>query len=422
MIVAEPPPDESARLDALYSLRLLDTAPERRFDDLSLMAAEIFQVPMAFVSLIDRDRQWLKAKVGVSLCESAREISFCSHAILQDGPLVIEDAKYDLRFADNPLVTGEPYLRFYAGCPLKVSGQKVGTLCIADQKPRELSESQLATFRRLGSMAERELEAALLLDDQAKLLRVQKDLLETQQLLQEEHAEAALYVQSLLPAPLAEPLRIDWQYLPSQQLGGDCLGYHFVEPGQLAVYLFDVCGHGVGAALLSVAILSVLRSNALAEVDFTDPAAVLAGLNRAFPMERHGNKFFTMWHGVFDTARQRLRYATAGHPAALLVRQAGGVERLATAGLPIGCFSSVQYANEEVSFAPGDLLYVFSDGLFELRGEKRSLVALDEVLAILQAAAQARTPLAEVLAQVEGLEEDVSFDDDVTILQVRRSV
>ena len=138
MLVAPLPPDEHARLQALYALELLDTPAEERFDSVARLAAEIFQVPMAFVSLIDRERQWMKSRVGLTVCETSREISFCSHAILGEEALVIPDTHRDPRFSGNPLVTGEPHVRFYAGQPLRgPGGQKIGTLCIADQEPHE---------------------------------------------------------------------------------------------------------------------------------------------------------------------------------------------------------------------------------------------------------------------------------------------
>lgn len=133
MLVAPFPENEHKRLNALYALRLLDTAPEERFDSITHLAAEVFDVPIAFVSLIDRERQWMKSKVGLSVCETSREFSFCSHAILGEDAMIIPDAQQDPRFADNPLVTGDPFLRFYAGQPLRApGGEKIGTLCIAD--------------------------------------------------------------------------------------------------------------------------------------------------------------------------------------------------------------------------------------------------------------------------------------------------
>lgn len=154
------PVNEKARLRALHSLEILDTEPEERFDRLTRMARRVFGVSTALVSLVDENRQWFKSKVGLEASETGRDISFCGHAILGHEIFVIENALEDERFADNPLVTGEPHIRFYAGVPLRYhDGSTLGTLCIIDQSPRTLDEQDLATFRDLAAMAEAELRA-----------------------------------------------------------------------------------------------------------------------------------------------------------------------------------------------------------------------------------------------------------------------
>lgn len=137
MPAAPVPVNESERLAALRSLLILDTPPEERFDRISAFAAKEFGVPMALVSLVDQNRQWFKSSVGMQVCETPRDISFCSHAINRPGTLVIPDALLDQRFAENPLVTGAPFIRFYAGAGLRLpAGQVVGTLCVMDRQPR----------------------------------------------------------------------------------------------------------------------------------------------------------------------------------------------------------------------------------------------------------------------------------------------
>ncbi|MBL0563273.1 sensor domain-containing diguanylate cyclase [Aeromonas hydrophila] len=154
------PENERQRLDALRSLALLDTPAEERFDRLTRMARNMFDVPIALVSLVDENRQWFKSCCGLSVLETSRDISFCGHAILGDALFVVEDASQDPRFADNPLVTGEPYIRFYAGHPLDVgNGLKLGTLRIIDCKPRVFGQREQALLSDLASMAESELKA-----------------------------------------------------------------------------------------------------------------------------------------------------------------------------------------------------------------------------------------------------------------------
>lgn len=144
--------------------------------------------------------------------------------------------------------------------------------------------------------------------------RTYEALLESQRRLRSELAEAAAYVRSLLPPPMEGEVKVRWCFQPSAQLGGDILGYHWVREGQLAIYLLDVSGHGVGAALLSVSVLNVLRPQSLPETDFCNPASVLGHLNRLFQMDQQNNLIFTLWYGVFDVARHQLTYASGGHP------------------------------------------------------------------------------------------------------------
>ncbi len=154
------PIDEKARLKSLRSLNVLDTLPEERFDRLTRMAQRIFAVPIALVSLVDENRQWFKSCAGLSVSETPRDISFCGHTILGDEVFIIPDAQKDIRFADNPLVTNEPKIRFYAGCPIKApDGRKLGTLCIIDQIPRSFNEEDIETIKDLSSMVEHELAA-----------------------------------------------------------------------------------------------------------------------------------------------------------------------------------------------------------------------------------------------------------------------
>ncbi len=167
------PENEDSRLDTLLSLKVLDTPPEERFDRLTRMAKQLFDVPIAVVSLIDKDRQWFKSCVGLDVSETPRDISFCGHAILGDELFIVTDTMQDERFADNPLVLDEPKIRFYAGCPLKsLHGHNLGTFCIIDNKPRNLNKDEIASFKDLAFMAERELSIVHMAtsDDLTKLL------------------------------------------------------------------------------------------------------------------------------------------------------------------------------------------------------------------------------------------------------------
>ncbi|MGB5339994.1 MAG: GAF domain-containing protein, partial [Gammaproteobacteria bacterium] len=157
MQTPEKPADEVSRIDTLRALNILDTSPEERFDRLTRLAKRLFGVPIALVSLVDEDRQWFKSCQGLTASETPRDISFCGHAILGDDIFLVSNAALDERFHYNPLVTNEPHIRFYAGCPLTVpNGSKLGTLCIIDREPREFSEDDMELLRDLTRMAEQE--------------------------------------------------------------------------------------------------------------------------------------------------------------------------------------------------------------------------------------------------------------------------
>lgn len=159
MMKAPRPGNDVERLHALRALLLLDTPPEERFDRIAAFAASEFDVPMATVSLVDEDRQWFKARVGVAFCESERDLSFCGHAIMTPATMVVPDARLDPRFADNPMVTGEPHVRFYAGAPLRLAtGEIVGTLCIMDTQPRHMDRTDLAILGALRALVVEELQ------------------------------------------------------------------------------------------------------------------------------------------------------------------------------------------------------------------------------------------------------------------------
>src|SRR3569833_1391131 len=151
--------NEARRLKVLWQYDVLDTVPEEVFDDLTELAARICEAPIALISLIDENRQWFKAKVGVTLNETSRDISFCAHAIKQQDLFIIPDATQDARFADNPLVISDPKIRFYAGAPLITpDGYALGSLCVIDKVPRELRTEQKQALRVLARHVMMQLE------------------------------------------------------------------------------------------------------------------------------------------------------------------------------------------------------------------------------------------------------------------------
>src|SRR6201981_2123726 len=166
------PENEAARLESLHRYAILDTLPEQEFDERSRLAALICGTPIALVSLVDENRQWFKAKVGLEATETPRDIAFCAHAIHDSGVMVVPDALADERFRSNPLVTGNPNVRFYAGAPLRTpEGHALGTLCVIDRVPRELSADQLEALKALSRLVVNELELRRSVGDLSKAVR-----------------------------------------------------------------------------------------------------------------------------------------------------------------------------------------------------------------------------------------------------------
>ena len=244
----------------------------------------------------------------------------------------------------------------------------------------------------------------------------------SRQVLADDIATAARYVRSLLPPPREEgAIRADWRFIPSASLGGDAFGYHALDAEHFAVYLLDVCGHGVGAALLSVSALNAIRSEALPATDFHDPGAVLAALNRAFPMERQNDMFFTIWYGVHHAPSRTLRWAGGGHPPALLVAPGAGKPRLLDSDGPlIGAVDGLEFASSAVEVPAGSRLFVFSDGAFEISRPDGSMWRFDEFLGELSGAtAGAESPMDRLVTRIRGISGREDFNDDFSMLDVR---
>lgn len=152
------PIDESARLAELRALKILDTPREPRFDRLTELVADVFEVPMVFLTLVDGDRQWFKSTYGINVETTPRDVGFCAHAMLEPAPMAVRDATEDTRFADNPFVAGELHLRFYAGVPLHgPGGRPIGALSLVDTRPREFSSRQLEQLQKFAAIVEHEI-------------------------------------------------------------------------------------------------------------------------------------------------------------------------------------------------------------------------------------------------------------------------
>lgn len=244
-------------------------------------------------------------------------------------------------------------------------------------------------------------------------------LLESRQALQAELNSAAEYVISLLPRPMASgAIRTDWRFFPSAQLGGDCLGYHWIDSDHFAMYLLDVCGHGVGAALLSVSAFNALRSQTLPGVDFRSPREVLTALNDAFPMEKQNNLYFTIWFGVYNCRDRRLRYASGGHPPALLFMNGGRMESLMTQNFFIGGLPGVSYEEEMIDLADSARLYIFSDGAYEVAGPDGTIWTLEEMSNYMAALRSEEQEIDKLYAFLQERGGKPILDDDFSMIRV----
>ncbi len=256
-----------------------------------------------------------------------------------------------------------------------------------------------------------------------RLHQLSRDLKIAKQSLEAELAEAAEYVQSLLPDPMTEPVSIEAKFIPSRQLGGDCFDYNWLDADYLAIYLLDVAGHGLRAALPSVAVLNLLRSRALPNIDYYKPSDVLRALNTTFQMSYQNDKYFTIWYGVYNRISRQLVYASAGHPPAVLIYQSPAstakIQRLKTPGMPVGMFPDAPYVDNCCDVEDLSTLYIFSDGVYEIHQPDGNIWGLDPFVDLLAAYNGASADQLElVLNYIQKLNAKAVFDDDWSLLKV----
>ncbi|MGL5807026.1 MAG: PP2C family protein-serine/threonine phosphatase [Xenococcaceae cyanobacterium] len=257
-----------------------------------------------------------------------------------------------------------------------------------------------------------------------RLHQLSRDLQEQKQLLEAELAEAAEYVSTILPPPLKNrAVGIDFRFLPSRQLGGDCFDYYWLDSEHLAIYLLDVSGHGLRAALPSLSAVNVIRSRLLDRVDYYQPSEVLGGLNRTFQMNERNDKYFTIWYGVYNINKREITYASAGHPPAVLLSLDSNKKiidkRLKTPGVPIGMFPDVNYMNASCRINPQSSLYVFSDGIYEIDQSKSMIWGLDKFIELLRDYKKIpQRNLDTLLERVQACNPQANFDDDLSIMQI----
>lgn len=384
---------ESARQLALEELQILDTPAEERFDRVTRLCTRLFGVPMALVSLIDNDRQWFKSRIGLAAPETPRDMAFCNIAIQTPNALVVEDAQEDDRFSANPLVTGEPHIRFYAGYPLETrSGHRVGTLCILDHKPRKITVLELGLLQDLA-------------------LWVQKELI-----VDEELDRAAEVQQGLLPRrpPNLPGYEVAARVKSSWLVGGDFFDW-YPTPDGAALCLADVMGKGMGGAILMATVRAVLRGAAAAASLADGVAFAATALEEDLAQTE---SFFTLFMARVNGESGTVTYVDAGHGLAFVAREDGTMERLMDRGLPVGMLPETRWDDATFHMAPGDTLVVCSDGILDANGPADTDA---DVARILREVATVASSSTDMQAMVDHLT-DVKGDqpDDVTVLVMRR--
>ena len=260
--------------------------------------------------------------------------------------------------------------------------------------------------------------------------RAERELQRKKEVLEAELKAAADYVRSLLPLPIqTSKIQIQQEFIPSLALGGDAFDYYWLDNEHLVIYLLDVAGHGIRPALLSVSVLTLLRSkldnttlscqlSPLKNVDFYQPQTILRELNRVFLSETDED-YFTIWYGIYNTKTQGLTYASAGHPPALLIKDSQ-VEELNTKGIPIGMFPEVDYQVSDTIVPENSSLYIFSDGVYEIPDTDGNIWGLDNLkhLLVSQLKTEETLDLDNLFQEILELSGNNDLPDDFSLLQI----
>ncbi|MBQ3357844.1 MULTISPECIES: PP2C family protein-serine/threonine phosphatase [Microbacterium] len=382
--------DERRRQQALEELGILDTPRDERVDRVARLAKEMFGVPMVSVSLIDRDRQWRKAEIGLGADQAPRQDSFCDYTVRQDRTVVIEDAALTDLFADNPFVTGDPHLRFYAGHPLHApGGEPIGTLCVLDTEPHTLTDAQLDLLRDLAFWVQSELANDAELDHAAVIQST---------LRPHAHPEVPGYT-------------IAGGSISRGALAGDFYDLDIVD-GALRVTLADAMGKGTGPALIAASVRASLRT--APERGLT---ASIAEADRLLEQDLGDTAMFvTAVHAELDPESGDLEVIDAGHSLAFILRADGSWEHLRSTSLPLGMGMGLQPAEIRTprlaNLARGDAFVCCSDGLLDVLDPDDPYAHVYRVLTELGPDGAIREAM--------GLATAETATDDITVVVVRR--
>ena len=263
---------------------------------------------------------------------------------------------------------------------------------------------------------EKELKARIDMQVRTFRLKQEKDKLFMQ--LRSELDKAAEYVISLLPIQITnEPILTDWRFIPSAELGGDIFGYHWIYKDNFAMYLLDVCGHGVGSALLAVTAYNALKAQTLPSTDFTKPDQVLSALNEAFQMAEHNDLYFTMWYGCFNVPTRKLSFGSAGHPPAILFLDGKTESYLNCENFIIGGVPGFPFSSLEIDVPKDSLLYVYSDGVYEIEKLDGSMWTIEEMVDYIKQN-EIDIKIDDLYKFVQKLSNKKVLDDDFSMLKI----
>jgi hypothetical protein len=382
---------EPLRLAALHELGLLDTPVEERFDRVVRLAKRIFDVPTVAVNLIDADRLYTKSAIGAEAGASTpRAISFCTRTVDTGVPLVIPDARTDPRWADNPLVTGDPGIRFYAAAPLAApSGEIVGALCLVDDQPRDLSPTDHALLEDLARWVEVELAADA---DALQAREIQTRLLPRH-------------------PPVIPGYDVAGRCQPALHVGGDYFDWHLLDDTLLQFTVADVMGKGLAAGVIAAGVRTALR--ATARFNTLSDAIRLTASSMQDDFDNTGT-FATMFTARLRPSQGHLEYVDAGHGLAIIVSAEGEMQQLSSLDLPMGADLDTTWHSRETRLGPGDTLMVVSDGLLDIYPEPEDVLEAARKLA---ASDRTSEQMCDRIMEA-GLGHEVA--DDLTALVIRR--
>ncbi|HWH28746.1 MAG TPA: GAF domain-containing SpoIIE family protein phosphatase [Mycobacteriales bacterium] len=356
-------PGERERMDAVRRYDILDTPPDGAFDRIAAVAAEIFGVPIAIVSVVDTDRIWFKAHHGLDVVQIDREPGLCASAIMSSEPWIVTDAVADPRTLANPLVAGEFGLRFYAGVPLTThDGFNLGTLCVIDQEPREVTEQEVKLLAELAQVVMDELELR-------RSARIAIDAAE-QRLNDLEHLSQALQASLLPPSlPTIPHLQLAARYQPASrfEVGGDFYDVFPIDERAWGFAIGDVMGKGPHAAARTSAARYTMRAAAIHE---TAPHRVLETVNTALVAEPSSSSDASFVTALFARVEPsgdgaRVVVASAGHPLPTVLRADGSTEVVGAPGTLLGVLPEVDVSDVAVKLAPGETLVLITDGVHD---------------------------------------------------------